>query len=350
MGNDGGSIPKRSELIRTKQTRARENDADRVRQLWAFCALSKQPLQQPVVSCPLGRLYNKEAVIAFLLDPHSFGSDGLLVAGHIRSLKDLVTLRLTPNPNLDPPDSTPDRATTETVAVGAANERDPPAPFVCPISLREMNGSVKFVYRKPCGCAMSESALKEMRRNLDKAGSSKEGEEAHDDERTCCPVDGERTPPGVVEEWVTINPKEDELELMRDRFEARKRQEKEDKKAAKAKAAGKRKNGNADPAELAAPPTSKKAKTAAAAATAAAASAAPAVKAGATVSGLSATLAAKLAEQKKQQSPAIASLYAKKSDNEMKVCFSVPAFFFLWCGGGCRNRLRGSTDPSDAHG
>ncbi|KWU44791.1 DUF602-domain-containing protein, partial [Rhodotorula sp. JG-1b] len=157
MGNDGGSIPKRSELIRTKQTRARENDADRVRQLWAFCALSKQPLQQPVVSCPLGRLYNKEAVIAFLLDPHSFGSDGLLVAGHIRSLKDLVTLRLTPNPNLDPAAhdaTTPDRATTET--------RDPPAPFVCPISLREMNGSVKFVYRKPCGCAMSESALREM--------------------------------------------------------------------------------------------------------------------------------------------------------------------------------------------
>lgn len=332
MGNDGGSIPKRSELIRTKQTRARENDADRVRQLWAFCALSKQPLRQPVVSCPLGRLYNKEAVIAFLLDPHTFGSDGHLVAGHIRSLKDLVTLRLTPNPNLDPPAAHDlDAATTETVAVGAANERDPPAPFVCPISLREMNGTVKFVYRKPCGCAMSESALREMRKNLDKAGSNKEGEEAHDDERSCCPVDGERTPPGAVEEWVTINPKEDELELMRERFEARKRQEKEDKKAAKAKAAGKRKNGsggngngNADSApDLAAPPKSKKAKTAAAATAAAAASAAPAVKAGATVSGLSATLAAKLAEQKKQQSPAIASLYAKKSDNEMKVRFSL---------------------------
>lgn len=323
MGNDGGSIPKRSELIRTKQTRARENDADRVRQLSAFCALSKQPLRQPVVSCPLGRLYNKEAVIAFLLDPGTFGSDGKLVAGHIRSLKDLVTLRLTPNPNLLGPQAaaaqdanSPDGATSDTVAVGAANERDPPAPFVCPISLREMNGSVKFVYRKPCGCAMSESALREMRKNLDKAGAHKEGEEVQDDdERNCCPVDGERTRPGVVEEWVTINPKEDELELMRERFEARKRQEKDDKKAAKA--AGKRKNGNgnADSAELAAPPKSKKLKTAAATA---AASAAPAVKAGATVSGLSATLAAKLAEQKKQQSPAIASLYAKKSDNEMK--------------------------------
>lgn len=41
MGNDGGSIPKRGELVRTKQKRTREDDADRVRQLWAFCALSK---------------------------------------------------------------------------------------------------------------------------------------------------------------------------------------------------------------------------------------------------------------------------------------------------------------------
>ncbi|GAA5991032.1 hypothetical protein JCM10908_006511 [Rhodotorula pacifica] len=341
MGNDGGSIPKRSELIRTKHTRARENDQDRVRQLWAFCALSKQPLQQPVVSCPLGRLYNKEAVIAFLLNPPSsapdsttpFGSDGQLVAGHIRSLKDVVTLQLTPNPNLvdaSHPDAADpqsgDRQQQQQTLLGVANERDPPAPFVCPISLREMNGSVKFVYRKPCGCVVSDSALREMRKSHDKKNDTPHSSTEHaqneaEDERFVCPVDGERNKPGVVEEWVTINPKEDELELMRDRFEARKRQEKEDKKAAKA--AAKRKNGAGAGVEgAAAEPKAKKAKVGtdgtAAAARAAAAAAAPAVKAGATVSGLSATLAAKLAEQKKQQSPAIASLYAKKSDNEMK--------------------------------
>ncbi|GAA5860871.1 hypothetical protein JCM3774_003170 [Rhodotorula dairenensis] len=329
MGNDGGSIPKRSELIRTKQTRARDSDHDRLNQLWNYCALSKQPLRQPVVSCPLGRLYNKEAVIAYLLNPPTapdsatpFGSDGQLVAGHIRSLKDVVTLRLTPNPNLVDPatqnaDSPSDRTPANANGAGSA------APFVCPISLREMNGTVKFVYRKPCGCVVSESALREMRKNLDKNKNKHgdgDGEDtADDDERNVCPVDGERNKPGVVEEWVTINPKGDELELMRERFEARKRREKDDKKAAKA--AAKRKsaaNGEPDASETPHEPKAKKNKTAAATAAAAAAAAAPAVKAGATVSGLSATLAAKLAEQKKQQSPAIASLYAKKSDNEMK--------------------------------
>lgn len=335
MGNDGGSIPKRSELIRTKQRTARENDADRTRQLWHFCALSKQPLRQPVVACPLGRLYNKEALIAYLLKPPTapdsatpFGSDGQLVAGHIRSLKDVVTLRLTPNPNLEAP--TPGGGDPEQVVVGASGERDPPAPFVCPVSLREMNGSVKFVYRKPCGCVLSESALREMRRSLDRknhaaavSGEAVPPTAEDEDERLVCPVDGERNSTGVTEEYITLNPKEDELEVMRDQWEARKRQEKEDKKAAK-----KRKNNAAaagrDGAEDAAAgePKAKKAKASSGAVAVAAqqqkAAAAPSVKAGATVSGLSASLAAKLAEQKKQQSPAIASLYAKKSENEMK--------------------------------
>jgi hypothetical protein len=41
MGNDGGSIPKRVDLVKSKQKRVREDDKDRARQLWAFCALSK---------------------------------------------------------------------------------------------------------------------------------------------------------------------------------------------------------------------------------------------------------------------------------------------------------------------
>lgn len=304
----------------------------------------QQPLQQPVVSCPLGRLYNKEAVIAYLLNPPTsaesqtpFGSDGQLVAGHIRSLKDVVTLSLTPNPNLDSNDSHDGNGGNggggggDQTLIGAANERDPPAPFVCPISLREMNGAVKFVYRKPCGCVVADSALREMRKSLERknaaaARSTQAGAAApptaedvdDDDETLVCPVDGARNKAGVVEEWVTINPKEDELDLMRERFEARKRQEKEDRKAAK-----KRKNGAggavADGDAAGDEPKAKKAKAADAAAAHQKVGSAPAIKAGATVSGLSATLAAKLAEQKKQQSPAIASLYTKKTDNEMKV-------------------------------
>ncbi|BGO92647.1 hypothetical protein NBRC10512_008177 [Rhodotorula toruloides] len=310
MGNDGGSIPKRVDLVKSKQKRVREDDKDRVRQLWAFCALSKQPLRQPVVSCPYGRLYNKEAIISYLLNPPTasdtstpFGSDGQLVAGHIRSLKDVTTLRLTPNPALEGEED-------ETRAGD-----NPPAQFVCPISLREMNGSVRFVYRKLCGCVMSEAALREMRRGMDKKGSNGEDKGELGDERVC-PVDGERSE--VKEDWVTINPKEDELEEMKIRWEARKKQEKEDRKAAKA---AKRKNGDAAPAaDDGDDRKAKKTKTdkLAAAAEAQAKAAAPAIKAGSSVAGLSASLQAKLAEQKKQQSPAIASLYRTKPENEMK--------------------------------
>lgn len=331
MGNDGGSIPKRDDLVKTKKKRSRDDDKDSLRQRWAFCALSKQPLRQPVVSCPLGKLYNKEAVISYLLNPPStsiestpFGSDGVLVASHIRSLKDVTTLRLTPNPSLDDahdPESsttTPARATT----VGGSTESHEAAPFVCPISLREMNGSIKFVYRTPCGCVMSDVALKEMRRGQDKKGDAAKAEEARggelSDERVC-PVDGERS--DVAEAWVTLNPKEDELEDMKRAWEVRKAREKEEKKAAKA---AKRKGDGDDGASA---PRVKKVKGdkgdkgasgAASAAHAAKVASAPAVKAGASVPHLQATLAAKLAEQKKQQSPAIASLYKVNGTDETK--------------------------------
>ncbi|GAA6011679.1 hypothetical protein JCM10207_004206 [Rhodosporidiobolus poonsookiae] len=319
MGNDGGSIPKRGELVRTKQTRAREDDADRIRQLWGFCALSKEPLRQPVVSCAHGRLYNKEAVIAYLLNPPSsgtspFGDDGLLVAGHIRNLKDITTLRLTPNPALATPDAEHDAS-----APAGFNPDKPAAAFVCPISLREMNGAVRFVYRKPCGCVMSEAALKEMRRGQDRKGEPAQREEQGElSDPHVCPVDGERSE--QTEEWVTINPKDEELDVIKAQLEARRTKEKEDKKSAKAAKRKAGANGDGADADGGADKPAKKAKKdkEAAAAVAAAKAAAPAVKAGSSVPHLQATLAAKLAEEKKKQSPAIASLYAKKSDNEMK--------------------------------
>ncbi|GAA5933229.1 replication termination factor 2 [Sporobolomyces koalae] len=312
MGNDGGSIPKRDDLVKTKKKRSRDDDKDSIRQRWAFCALSKEPLREPVVSCPLGKLYNKEAVISYLLNPptaseHSpFGSDGLLVASHIRSLKDVRTLRLTPNPHFTD-DSNRTESEPTTVRAGMGVEPTRPAPFVCPISLREMNGSVKFMYRQPCGCVVSEAALREMRKTVlaqDKQDKDPAGEVTDD---RVCPVDGERS--DSVEEWVTLNPKEDELELMAAKWEARKVRDKEDKKAAKA---AKRKESGT---EL---PSGGKAKKHKADKDASAAVAKPAVKAGASVPHLQATLAAKLAEQKKQQSPAIASLYRDKSLDETK--------------------------------
>lgn len=43
-------------------------------------------LREPVVSCRLGRLYNKDALIEFLLDRSIYG-DGENICGHVKSLK-----------------------------------------------------------------------------------------------------------------------------------------------------------------------------------------------------------------------------------------------------------------------
>ena len=115
MGNDGGSIPDRRDLVRNKPKAEQADKANQTRARWFFCALSKvcvhpsrkhdatgadmppvltrnvfvrkqRPLQEPIVSCDLGKLYNKDALIEFLLDRSAFG-DGEEICGHIRSLK-----------------------------------------------------------------------------------------------------------------------------------------------------------------------------------------------------------------------------------------------------------------------
>ena len=125
--------------------------------------MSQRPLQEPVVSCELGKLYNKDAIIEFLLDRSAFG-DGEDICGHIRSLKvrnaqdvsfktwvelariqDVKTLSLTANaaPKSGSPDSGVDRGL-----------------FVCPLNLKEMTGIVPFVYLSTCGCVFSQAGLK----------------------------------------------------------------------------------------------------------------------------------------------------------------------------------------------
>ena len=137
---------------------------------------------------------------------------------------------------------------------------------------------------------MSESSLKEMR----KAG-------AGGDERTC-PVTGDTDAEGIVEEWATVCPRGDELEALREEWEAKKVREKEEKRKNKEK-----KRKSTGEGEEVTVPKVKKVKVVLEAPTAS-------IKTGTTIPLLSATLAAKLAEAKKVQSPAIASLYAKPGD------------------------------------
>jgi len=149
MGGDGGSIPRRIELVKTKQKDEQLQRDFEVGARWNLCALSQQPLREPIVACELGRLYNKEALIEALLNKTIAGNAN---ASHIRSLKDVKELNLTPNPAYD----------AKVVDKGAEYKDFNVAQFICPVVGLEMNGKYRFCFIWRCGCVVSEKALKEV--------------------------------------------------------------------------------------------------------------------------------------------------------------------------------------------
>lgn len=151
MGGDGGSIPGRQDLVKTKQKPEQaERHMERVAK-WLHCAISQQKLRQPIVSCELGRLYNKESVLEFLLDKGSSE-----IAQHIRSLKDIKELRLTDNPAYK--QSSDDK--------GDGYSDNQASCFICPVTGLEMSGRYRFCFLWNCGCVISEKAIKEVKSDV----------------------------------------------------------------------------------------------------------------------------------------------------------------------------------------
>ncbi|KAF4623681.1 hypothetical protein D9613_001398 [Agrocybe pediades] len=177
MGNDGGSIPDRRDLVRSKPKAEQADKANQTKAIWFFCALSKKRLQEPVVSCPLGKLYNKDAIIEYLLDKSAYG-DGERICGHIRGLKDVKQLNLTPNPAPVASDASPDSLDR--------------AQFICPLTMKEMNGVQPFVYISTCGCVFSQAGLKtvsasESPKEKERASPPEGEEDKFSDSLSLCP-------------------------------------------------------------------------------------------------------------------------------------------------------------------
>ncbi|KAK9382313.1 Rtf2 RING-finger-domain-containing protein [Kockiozyma suomiensis] len=141
MGNDGGSIPTRRELVNLSSREATSSQVFEKNQLtaeflWKTCRLSLKPLDLPIVSDYLGRLYNKDAILEWLISPESFG-DGEALVSHIKTLKDVVELKI--------------------------SKDEAGSKWICPITGKEMKaGGSKFVYHAECGHVFAESALKEI--------------------------------------------------------------------------------------------------------------------------------------------------------------------------------------------
>lgn len=147
MGCDGGTIPRRDELVRLKKKPEQKDKESELAYRWRHCAITQQPLQEPIVMCGLGRLYSKQNVIEHLLDKEKMPAS----AAHIKSLKDVKNLQLTPNPVYKDCDKTE----------GSLDVRS--APYICKLIGLEMTGKFRFIALWTCGCVFSERALKEIK-------------------------------------------------------------------------------------------------------------------------------------------------------------------------------------------
>lgn len=138
MGNDGGSIPKRRELVKNAArlptvSELKATILETLGHAWSHCALSDDPLDKDAViaSDYRGKLYNYEAILNGLMNPPEEKTES---TSEIRSLRDIVKLRF---------HKTGDK-------------------WTCPISMKELGPATKSVYLVPCGHVFADVAITEI--------------------------------------------------------------------------------------------------------------------------------------------------------------------------------------------
>ncbi|TLD14991.1 hypothetical protein PspLS_10854 [Pyricularia sp. CBS 133598] len=150
MGNDGGSIPKRRELVKESArlpsvSELKSTLLESLGHAWTHCAISDEKLDMDnAVSDWRGRLFNYEAVLQGLM-PYEETDDGSGKAQRfaetgITSLRDVVKLKFK---KYAPP--------------GQKAESD--QIWACPVSLKEIGPATKAVYLVPCGHVFAELAM-----------------------------------------------------------------------------------------------------------------------------------------------------------------------------------------------
>lgn len=154
MGCDGGSIPKRKEVVKNKQQRRprTEETEQQAFERWKTCTICDWVLKKPVMSGHWGHLMSKECIIEHYLEwrqdrlsAYHRVEDHNDALSSFHTMKDVKELKLTDNP--------------------VAQEEYGDAPrgdYVCPITGLETNGKHKFVFPWKCGCVVSERAVKEV--------------------------------------------------------------------------------------------------------------------------------------------------------------------------------------------
>jgi len=116
----------------------RDYPSFKVRADWTMCMLTNDKLVEPVMADQLGRFYNKEAIVSYLLK-----KEKKPYFGHIKRQSDVVNVKAT-------------KATT------SAEVGDHPLKWVCPVTGKPANGSRPFSLIWGCGCLISDEALEQL--------------------------------------------------------------------------------------------------------------------------------------------------------------------------------------------
>ncbi|KAA8642131.1 hypothetical protein EYZ11_008966 [Aspergillus tanneri] len=159
MGNDGGSIPTRRELVREaarnpSATQVKEAQRELQEHFWTTCPLSHKPLMRPVVSDSGGNLYNKDAILKYLLPGDETNGISSKVdceetlGGRVKGLRDVVELHF----EIDT-----ERSGHPSTKHGKREG------WICPVTAKQLGASVKSVYLVPCGHVFSEEAIRQIK-------------------------------------------------------------------------------------------------------------------------------------------------------------------------------------------
>lgn len=134
MGNDGGSIPTRRELVKEaaknkSTTELKQSQHEQQEYHWTTDPVSQKPLAQPVVSDCNGKLYNKITILEYLVE-------GGAKIESVASQKDIVHVKFDGDESSDS--------------------------WKCPITGDKLGPGSKAIYIVPCGHAFSGHAIKEV--------------------------------------------------------------------------------------------------------------------------------------------------------------------------------------------
>lgn len=158
------SIPTRRELVREAArapSTAQVKEAQREQQehSWTTCPISHKVLTRPIVSDCVGNLYNKDAVLQFLLpgdDAEGISSKSdceEVLCGRVKSLRDVVELQF--EVDTERAEHPSDRTN--------AHRHERREGWICPITAKPLGPSVKSVYLVPCGHVFAEEAIRQLK-------------------------------------------------------------------------------------------------------------------------------------------------------------------------------------------